>query len=105
MKPILITMLMLHSLIALSKNPPAEINKIMASGNGRSIETAFQVNTVDEEYDLLRFLKLTPILQKLLIKDGYFYDEIKTQTNTVYFKIIKKQLPKKAKITATVLKL
>ena len=98
MKSIFLLACMLYSLITVSKNPPVDIDKILKSGNGLSIETAFQVNTVDEEYDLLRYMKLTPILQKLQIKDGYFYDAIQTQTNIVYFKIIKRQLPKKANI-------
>ncbi len=103
MKQIIIAILMLYSLIALSKNPPADINKIMASGNGLTMETAFKVNNVDEEYDLLRYLKLVSINQKLIIIDGYFYDAIQTKSNTIYFKIIKRQLRKKSITKALIL--
>jgi hypothetical protein len=103
MKIILITILLLHSLAVLSSNLPADIVRIMKSGNGRTIETAFLVNSVDEEYDLLHFMKLKPIFQKLHIKDGYFYDAIQTNTHIIYFKIITRKLPKKAKIIAQIL--
>jgi hypothetical protein len=69
---------------------PKDIIRIMKSGNGRSIETAFEVYTVEEEYKLLRFLKLTPIMQKLDIKDGVFYDSFKIDSRTIYFKVLSK---------------
>lgn len=84
---------MLYSLAALSITPPSEIGKILASGNGRTIETAFKVNTVDEEYDVLQYLKLVSLNQKLIVRDGYFYDAIQTKNKIIYFKIIKRQLP------------
>lgn len=80
---------------AFTNNPPIEINKILKSGDGKTIETAYKVETVQEEYDVLKHLKLQSKMQKLHIKDGYFYDEIKTQTRTIFFKIITKQLPYK----------
>jgi hypothetical protein len=103
MKTILIFSFMLYSLVVPNQDVPKEIIRIMNSGNGRTIETAFEVYTVEEEYKLLRFLKLTPIIQKLDIKNGYFYDAIQTKNNTIYFKIIKRQLPKKAKTKALIL--
>ena len=103
MKTLLILSFMLHSLVTPKQDIPKDIILIMNSGNGRSIETAFEVYTIDEEYKMLRFLKLTPIIQKLDIKDGYFYDAVQTKNNTIYFKIIKRQLPKKAKTKALIL--
>jgi G3E family GTPase len=67
---------------------PKDIIRIIKSGNGRSIETAFEVYTVEEEFKLLRFLKLTPIMQKFDIKDGVFYDSFKTDSRTIYFKVL-----------------
>lgn len=74
----------------LNQDGPKEIIKLMQSVNGRCIETAFKVYTVEEEYKLLRFLKLTPIIQKLDIKDGVFYDSFKIDSRTIYFKVLSK---------------
>lgn len=90
MKILLILSLLLHSLISSSQNVPKDIIRMMKSGNGRSVETAFEVYTVDEEYKMLRFLKLTPIIQKLDIKEGVFYDSFKIDTRTIYFKMLSK---------------
>lgn len=80
-------------------NPPIDIIKILKSGDGKSIKTAYKVNNIDEEYDVLKHLKLTAIQQKLHIIDGYFIDEITTKSKTIYFKIIEKKLPtKKSKL-------
>ena len=103
MKKLLILMLSLQALAMPYQDIPKDINRILNSGNGRSIETAFKVNNVDEEYDLLRYFKLVSISQKLIIIDGYFYDAIQTKSNTIYFKIIKRQLPTKVKTTAIIL--
>ncbi|MDQ5930664.1 MAG: hypothetical protein QG594_2452 [Bacteroidota bacterium] len=74
----------------LEQDVPKEIVRIMKSGNGCSIETAFEVYTIEEEYKLLRFLKLTPIIQKLEVKDGVFYDSFKIDSRTIYFKMLSK---------------
>lgn len=103
MKTLLILLLSLQALAMPYQDIPKDINRILNSGNGRSIETAFKVNNVDEEYDLLRYFKLVSISQKLIIIDGYFYDAIQTKSNTIYFKIIKRQLPTKVKTTAIIL--
>lgn len=103
MKKLLILLLSLQALAMPYQDIPKDINRILNSGNGRSIETAFKVNNVDEEYDLLRYFKLVSISQKLIIIDGYFYDAIQTKSNTIYFKIIKRQLPTKVKTTAIIL--
>lgn len=103
MKKLLILLLSLQALAMPYQDIPKDINRILNSGNGRSIKTAFKVNNVDEEYDLLRYFKLVSISQKLIIIDGYFYDAIQTKSNTIYFKIIKRQLPTKVKTTAVIL--
>lgn len=103
MKKLLILLLSLQALAMPYQDIPKDINRILNSGNGRSIKTAFKVNNVDEEYDLLRYFKLVSISQKLIIIDGYFYDAIQTKSNTIYFKIIKRQLPTKVKTTAIIL--
>ena len=103
MKKLLILLLSLQALAMPYQDIPKDINRILNSGNRRSIETAFKVNNVDEEYDLLRYFKLVSISQKLIIIDGYFYDAIQTKSNTIYFKIIKRQLPTKVKTTAIIL--
>ncbi|MBF4519038.1 hypothetical protein IRZ71_22015 [Flavobacterium sp. ANB] len=103
MKTITILLFLLFSIVLFAQKPSTDINKIMNSGNGRTIETAFKVNNVDEEYDLLRYLKLVSITQKLIVIDGFFYDAIQTKSNIIYFKIIKRQLSKKAKTTAQIL--
>ncbi len=90
MKSIIILVLALNSFMAFSNNPPADVIKIMKSGDGKTIETAYKVNSVNEEYDLLRYLKLKPVMHKLYIKNGDFYDAIKTNSKTIYFKLIKK---------------
>lgn len=77
-------------------NPPTDINKILKSGNGLSIKTAYEVNSLNEEYDLISHLKLKPIMQKLIIKDGYFYDAITTNSRIIYFKLKTKKLPNKS---------
>lgn len=92
MKIVLILSLLLYSLVVVSQDIPKDINRIMNSGNGRSIETAFLVTSVEEEYKLLRFLKLTPISRKVQMEEGSFYDAIQTKSNIIYFKIIKRQL-------------
>ncbi|WP_281638111.1 hypothetical protein [Flavobacterium marginilacus] len=91
MKTLLILLVSLKALAIPKQDTPKDIIRIMHSGNGRSIETAFEVYTIDEEYKLLRFLKLTPIIQKLDIKDGVFYDSFKIDSRTVYFKVLSKQ--------------
>lgn len=69
----------------LNQDGPKEIIRLMQSVSGRSIETAFEVYTVEDKYKLLRFLKLTPIIQKLDIKDGIFYDSFKIDSRSIYF--------------------
>ncbi len=90
MKTFLILLLSLKMLASPTQDIPKDIIRILNSGNGQSFETAFEVYTIDEEYKLLRFLKLTPIIQKLDIRDGVFYDTFKIDTKTIYFKLLSK---------------
>lgn len=91
MKPIIILIFFISTSI-FAFNPPADITKIMKSGDGQSVKTAYEVNSVDEEYELLDYLKLKPIMQKLIVKDGFFYDAITTNVKVIYFKIKTKKL-------------
>ena len=98
MKIIIVLLLVSNSMFAYFNTPPTNIEKILNSGNGQSIQTAYKVYSVDEEYDLLKYLKLTAIMQTLHVKDGNFYDAIKTSNKTVYFKIVNKKSSKNSKL-------
>jgi hypothetical protein len=70
------------------------MKSILASGNGRSFETAFVVISVDEEYAVLKHYRLTPGKQDLVSAGGHHYDVLGAQTDahedaTVYFNIDK----------------
>lgn len=93
MKILLIIPLLFNSLFLMNTNTVAsDINKILKSGDGKTIQTAYIVNSVDEEYDVLRHLNLKPISQKLYLKDGNFYDAINTGSQTIFFKVATKKL-------------
>ncbi len=92
MKKFIITIVAFYSLVGFSFNPPTDVDKILNSGDGKTITTAYKVNSVEEEYDLLRHLKLKPIMQKLYIKEGDYYDAILTNSGTLYFKIVIKKI-------------
>lgn len=94
MKSIYIFLFCFSTYLSFGINPPANITRIINSGNGKTIETAYKVNSVDEEYELLRYLNLKPIMQKLYIKNGNFYDAIKTDNKIIYFKVVTKKLKK-----------
>lgn len=57
------------------------INSIMASGDGKSFQTAMQVISVAEEYDVLRVLKWEMVDQAMTNHGSHFYD-ILTVKNT-----------------------
>lgn len=101
MKKVLILVFVLFNWLSFSANPPIDIQAILKSGNGKTIQTAYEVNSVDEEYVVLDFLKLKSIGQKLFIKDGFFIDAIQTSTKTIYFKIIEKKLIRKINVLTT----
>ncbi|HYL04397.1 MAG TPA: DUF4919 domain-containing protein [Thermoanaerobaculia bacterium] len=70
------------------------MKSILASGNGRALETAFVVISVDEEYAVLRHYRLAPDKQDLVTTGGHHYDVLRARTDTheeatVYFNIDK----------------
>lgn len=71
------------------------LNSIKSSVDGKSTEKAFEVISINEEYGLIRSLKLRPIRQALVQDKGHSYDAITVvdpQTNqesTLYFNIDK----------------
>ena len=52
------------------------INSIMASGDGKTVETAFAVIAIDEEYRVLNMLGLRKTRQALVAKDGHKFDAL-----------------------------
>ena len=71
------------------------LNSIKSKGDGKSMETAFHVISINEEYGLLRSLGLRPIKQALMQDKGHFFDALTVvdpQTNQqsmVYFNVDK----------------
>ena len=71
------------------------LNSIKSTVDGKSPEKAFEVISINEEYGLIRFLKLRPIGQALVQDKGHSYDAITVidpQTNQeskIYFNIDK----------------
>jgi hypothetical protein len=69
------------------------INSIRNSGDGKSMETAWVVINVHEEYVMLRALGFRPGEQSLIRKDGHSYDEMKVKSvedgtaQTFYFNV------------------
>lgn len=69
------------------------LNSIRNSGDGLSIEKAWVVITVHEEYVLLRALGYGPPEQSLMHKDGHSYDVMKVKSTkdgteqTFYFNV------------------
>ena len=82
----------------------AEFHKFMADGllksikstvDGKSVDTAYEVISINEEYGLIRSLGLRPIRQALLENKGRSYDAITvvdpqtSQESVIYFNIDK----------------
>jgi hypothetical protein len=71
------------------------MKSILASGNGRTLETAFVVISVEEEYAVLKHYGLVSGNQELVTGNGHSYDVLTAQTGdthekaTVYFNIDK----------------
>lgn len=84
-----------------TKKPPKELARELASGDGKTRETAFVIHAGDEgsgvakEYAILNHLGLKPGTQSLIMDGGKSYDTIeasdpKTGTSqTVWFDISK----------------
>lgn len=58
--------------------PPTDhskyIAKIISSGDGKAPDSAYKVGSVDEEYEIIKALGLTPKLQALVVKKKKSYD-------------------------------
>ena len=71
------------------------LNSIKSTGDGKSVDTAFNVISINEEYGLLRSIGLTPIHQALIANKGHSFDALtvvdpKTnQQSLVYFNVDK----------------
>jgi len=69
------------------------IDSIRNSGDGKSLEKAWVVISVHEEYVILRVLGFMPSLQDVLHKDGHSYDVMKVKNiednteQTFYFNV------------------
>ncbi len=55
------------------------IGSLLSSGDGRTLETAFRVITVREEYELLRALSLQGLGQQLVTEADRFYDVLRVR--------------------------
>ena len=67
---------------------------IKSTKDGKTLETAFEVISVSEEYGLMRSMGLRPIRQSLIHEKGHFFDALvvldKTnQESTVFFNVDK----------------
>jgi hypothetical protein len=78
MKPILAALLLLSVPgTAMAKEKQDRIEKLIASTDGASKATAFKVKSIDEEYRILRALRLKSEMQSLVIgDDGHPYDRL-----------------------------
>lgn len=71
------------------------LNSIKGKNDGKTMDTAFQVISINEEYGLLRSLELKPIKQELLKEKGHYFDALtvvdpKTnQQSVIYFNVDK----------------
>ena len=62
---------------ATAKEKQGRIEKLIASTDGASKATAYKVKSVDEEYQILRALRLKPEQQSLIMgDDGHPYDRL-----------------------------
>ena len=69
------------------------LQSILDSGDGKSMEKAWVVINVNEEYVVIRFLGFKPFGQSLVQKDGHSYDVMKVKNaqdgteQTFYFNV------------------
>ncbi len=68
------------------------IKSILQSGNGKSAESAYIIINISEEYRVLEYLNMEIHSQKLITKNGHYYDVIDVTDSTsnkkaVYFNI------------------
>ena len=73
------------------------IKSVLKSGDGKSLETAFVVIAIDEEYSVMGDLSLTPVRQALVHHRGSAFDRFETkkrdsgQQVTLYFNVDRPQ--------------
>ena len=70
------------------------LNSIKGKNDGKSVDTAYEVISINEEYGLIRSLGLRPIKQGLVQEKGHSYDAITVvdpegKESTLYFNIDK----------------
>ncbi|HEX8160575.1 MAG TPA: DUF4919 domain-containing protein [Pyrinomonadaceae bacterium] len=71
------------------------LDSIKKTGDGKSVETAFDVISINEEYALFRAMGLQPVKQSLVERKGHSYDAIVTvdprmrAEATYYFRVDK----------------
>jgi hypothetical protein len=68
------------------------VKSILASGDGKTPQTAFRVVTVSEEYSVLKTLRLRKSVQRFISHEGHTYDVLDAKgsgdrTVSLYFRI------------------
>jgi hypothetical protein len=87
---ILFFLLSLSVCSTFASNPPERILKILDTGDEKPAKKAYKVYSIQEEYDVLEYLKIKPEQQMLIIIDGQFYDVFKAGNKEIYFQIVDK---------------
>jgi len=91
MKTLILSILLCFSATVTNASfPPERIVVIQNSGDGKTAKTAYEVYSIEEEYELLKHLKLEPKMQILSIIDGKYYDILVVGGTNIYFKLIPK---------------
>lgn len=91
MKTSILSMLMFFTVFTANAFYPSErMVNILNSGDGKSYKTAYEINSIEEEYQLLEHLKLIPTMQMLSIIEGQYYDILVVGDERIYFKLIPK---------------
>jgi hypothetical protein len=91
MKPLLIsTLLVFSAFFANASFPPTRIIEILNSGDGKTAQTAYEVFSIEEEYQLLDYLKSNPSIQMLSIIEGQTFDVFLVNDTNVFFKLVSK---------------
>lgn len=91
MKTIILSFLLsLSACATFASNPTERILKILNTGDGKTAKTAYKVYSIQEEYDILEYLKLQPQMHILKIIDDQYYDVFIVGYKQVYFQFIPK---------------
>ena len=71
------------------------LNSIKSNGDGKSVDSAYEVISINEEYGLIRSLGLRPIRQALVENKGHRYDAVTVvdpqtgKESVIYFNVDK----------------